>query len=1089
MKENVLKFFLLSALSLLTLPVISQDLLSVTGSIVDESGEPLIGCTVQAKEGKVGTVSDFDGKFKLQVPKGSVLSFTFLGYKTQNLKAAPSMKVTMSADSRVLDEVVAIGYGTMKRSDLTGAVVSVKGEDLLETSAATFDQMLQGKAAGVSVTGNSGAAGASTSVQIRGVNSISASNEPIYVIDGVIFRPDNGADVYSNPLADINPNDIENIEVLKDASATAIYGSQAANGVIIVTMKKGQTTKEDKKKKTGSRFSIPRPKINLKASLGWESIPKKVDVMNLREFGSWVHDVLIQEGRTIDPSSPYYDPSLLGDGTDWQDELFRTGLKQEYNLSLRGGDKKLTYSLSGGLFKQQGIVINNDFRRHNVRANVTYKFNQYLDMGFTTSFGWTKRNTGMSTWGLTETALGQLPNMPVKNEDGSWGKGGYDSLIDTYTPNPVAVASVVTRLNNTHSARFNVYANIKPTKWLTWHHEYTYDTNTDHYKYLKPTYDVGGSRNTEADHQDSRTYNRYQAYSTNLTGKWKLNKVHDVTAMVGFEASSRYKDYHFRKTLGGSDTDLSVEAGDMNRLTFDKWVTNTRFTSFFGRGVYSYRGKYMATTTLRHDGCSLFERGRRFGTFPSVALAWRISEEPWFGSLIETFSNIKLRAGWGLVGNANLADNTFLPNLYRRDSAFPGDAYKTTNMPNYDGLTWEKTNSWNVGIDIGLWDNRVEIIFDAYIKKIRDLLLQTAQPYYVGIGTSGTGTTAQWANVGSMRNRGLEMTIKATPIKSRHFTWTTSMTGTMNENKVTNLNNINGFIDRTLTYGQHTEAITRTAEGHSISQFYGFEVLGRINNASDFLRNNGDGTSTVIKATPNYRVGTIVKNTDALTTTVGDLLFKDNNGDGIIDDNDRNFLGSALPKFTAGWNNTFKYRQFTLTCYLYGSFGGKVFNWSRRRMDEPSRVNSTISNKYPRVLDYAHIGYYDGNGNNKDVWNQYVLPGANDGITRIDREEQNFNSRVSDRYVEDASFVKIKNIILSYSFNKKQLRPLHLQGLTLSMNIQNVYTFTGYTGYDPEVGAQNGQFSMSGQGMLMYGVDTGKVPTPRSFIFTLDATF
>lgn len=1065
-----MQFLLLSVMALLPAAALAQGMVTATGTVTDANGDPLIGCTVQLKGSSVGTVTDLDGRFKMQVPEGKTLTFSYIGYKTKEVKAQKTMKVTLEDDTHVLNEVVAVGYGTMKRSDITGSVVSVKAEDMEQTSAATMDQMLQGRAAGLTMTSNSGAAGSSTSIQIRGVNSLNSSNEPVYVIDGSIVRSEAGQDTYSNPLDGLNPNDIESIEILKDASATAIYGAQAANGVIIVNMKKG---------KEGA------PKISFKATAGFSNLPKKLDVMNLRQMAAYITDLGISE------SSEGYlaNPELLGEGTDWQDAMFRTGVRQEYNLSVRGGAKSVNYSVSGGYYSEDGIIINNGFDRFTLRTALDIKAYKWLDLGATVNISHTDQNTGMASWGVVGNALGMLPNIPVKNEDGTWGKAGYNSETNSWTPNPVAIASITTRDNKKSATRANFYFTLKPWKWLSWRNEVTYDVNTDNYRYLLPAYDLGGTRRDYATHEASKTYNQYMSLKSVATGNWKI-KSHKLSLMLGYEMNDRYRDYLYGQRLGGSDDNLALVGGDGTQDSNDGWTTTERFVSFFGRLTYNWLDRYLLTATVRHDGSSRFARGQRWGTFPSAALAWRISEEPFFAPLLETVNSLKLRVGYGLVGNANLADNTYQPTFTNMISNF-GTGYLTANMPNYDGLTWEKTHSWNIGLDLSLWDNRIEFIFDAYRKDTKDLLLQTALPWYTGTHITG-GTSAQWANVGSMRNEGIELTLNATVINKKNFKWKTGLTYSLNKNEITALNSETGFIDKTLnfkTWGGET--VTRTAVGHSVSQYYGYRVAGRINSAADFLRDNGDGTSTVIAATPNYRVGTVVSNASAsaLKTSIGDLLFKDLNGDGIINSEDRDYLGSGLPKYTFGWNNTFTYKRWSLSVFMYGSVGNKVFNWQRRQMDEPSLLSGSVTNKFTRVGNYAKWAYRDGNPGNQDVWNVYVVEGADPSETRIDNNHGNYNSRVSDRYVEDADYLRIKNIVLSYSFPRSICKKLMLQSLKLSGNVQNLYTFTGYTGYDPEVGSQNGQYSMSGQGMLMYGVDTGRVPAPRSFIFTLEATF
>lgn len=1047
---------------------------AVSGVVKDDTGEPLIGCSVFVEGAKLGTTTDLDGKFSLNVPKNATISFSYVGYQPLKVKADKStLDVVMKPSATMLDEVVAVGYGKMKRSDVTGSVVSVTSDNLNTTQAATFDQMLQGQAAGVQLNLNSGAAGAGSSVQIRGVNSLSSTNEPIYVIDGSIVQTGADDDVYSNPLADINPADIESIEILKDASATAIYGAQAANGVIIVTMKKG---------KEGN------VKINFKANFGVDQLAKKIEVMNLRQFAAWNNEARRMAGET--PSSIFASPETLGDGSDWQDALYRDAFKQDYNLSIRGGTKTINYSLSGSYTDQEGMVINNDFKRYTIRGSIEIKPYKWLSAGGTFNIGHSDRNTGMASWSVVGNSLYQSPNVPVKNPDGTWGKTAYNNESTSYTANPIAVASVTTRKNEISSTRANVWADIKPVKWLSWRNEFVYDTNTDNYRYLVPAYDFGGTPKTDATHTVQKTYNRYTSFKSFATANFNIAGHNDFTAMIGFEANSRYRDILQGMRTGGSNTDTSLSSGNPSNDSNFGYSTNTRYSSFYGRLTYSYDDKYLLTATLRHDGSSLFARGKRWGTFPSASVAWRIDQEDFFAPYTDIVNNFKIRAGFGLVGNANLANNTYQPTFTIVESNF-GSSNQTANMPNYDGLTWEKTRSWNVGVDLSFMNNRFEFIGDIYLKDTHDLLLQTALPYYTGTILTG-GTTPQWANIGSMRNKGIELSFIGNIINNRRFKWKSTVTFTMSDNKITGLNNDNGYIDKRLDSSwAGNETVTRTAVGHGVSEFFGYQLAGRINNASDYLRDNGNGTSTVIAATPNYRIGTVVSNASAkdLTTSVGDFLFKDLNGDGIIDSQDMTFLGSPLPKFTLGWNNQISYRDFKLTVFFYASVGNKVFNWVRRRLDEPSVIGGSSSNKSLRAVDYAKWAYVDGNSGNNNVYNIYVADGADDLMPRIDNNNGNYNSRVSDRYVEDGSFLRVKNIALTYSVPKKIYQKMKLSSLRFTVNIQNVYTFTKYSGYDPEIGTQNGQYSFQGSGMLLYGVDTGRVPAPRAYSFSIEASF
>ncbi len=1075
-KQNIFVRTLLFTLMLLFVLMARADdkYITVKGTVSDSSGEPLIGCTVMVKGTALATITDLSGAFTLTVPEKALLDFSYMGYQTKQLKPTATMKVVLEESTVMLNEVVAVGYGMMKRSDVTGSVTSVSGDDLTQSQATSVDQMLQGKAAGIQINTNSGAAGGGASVQVRGINSLNGTNEPIYVIDGTIIQASAGDDVYSNPLADINPNDIENIEILKDASATAIYGSQAANGVVIVTMKKG---------KEGDT------RINFKGTWGVESRPTKIAMMNLSEYAQWNTDVRLASGYTA--SDYFSNAAMLGGGTDWQEALFRDAFRQEYNLSARGGNKSMTYSLSANYFDEEGIVINNDFERLTARGAMDIKAYKWLNFGATFNVGTNKRNTGMASWSTIANVLGQSPNIPVKLPDGSWGKSSYNDETASYSANPIAVASVTTRLNKAMTTRANFYVELKPVKWLTWRSEYTFDANIDNYRYHLPAYDFGGTVNAEATHTAYKTYNQYTALKSFATATYK-KKRHSLTAMLGYEQNSRYKNYIWGTRQGGSDVDTSLSSGDPSLDSNVGYTTRVNFSSYFGRASYSWADRYLVTATLRRDGSSHFARGQRWGTFPSVALGWRIDKENFFLPLTEQISNLKLRLGYGVVGNANIADNTYQPTFSVVQSNF-GSSYATANMPNYDGLTWEKTDSWNVGLDLSLAGNKYEFIFDLYQKNTRDLLLQTAQPYYTGSNSNITGgTTSQWANIGSMRNRGLEITWIANFINTKRLKWKSTLSYTMVDNEVTALNNENGYIDKRLDSSwAGNETVTRTAVGHSVSQFYGYKLNGRINSAADFLRNNGDGTSTVTVATPNYRVGTVVSNADAtaLYTSVGDFLFKDLNGDGIIDSNDMTFLGTALPTFTLGWNNAFTMGNWKVTLFCYASVGGKVFNFARRRTDEPSAINGSYNNKSTRVINYAHLGYLDGNANNKDVWNVYVEEGADPLESRIDYNNGNYNSRVSDRYVENGDYLRIKTLSLTYSVPKRKIKKWNMQSLNLTLSLQNLYTFTGYSGYDPEVGSNNGQYSFSSSGMLLYGVDTGRIPTPRMATFTLDTTF
>ncbi|WP_418213818.1 SusC/RagA family TonB-linked outer membrane protein [Bacteroides difficilis] len=1043
----------------------------VSGVVVDsDTGEPLIGASVRLKGSGQGTSTDLNGKFTIKVPEDGILSVSYIGMKTAEFKVPKNGKlnIALKNDAKMLDEVVAIGYGSMKRSDLTGSVVSVNSEAITQAAATTIDQVLQGRAAGLQMSQNSGIPGGSTSIQIRGVNSINSTNEPIYVVDGVIISGRTG-DNTSNAIAGINPSDIESIEILKDASATAIYGAQGANGVILITMKKGISGK---------------PQINVSGSYGIQQLPNKIEMMNLREYARHYNERYKVIGSERDMKEEYSNPNALGDGSDWQDGIFRLAAMQNYNLSVRGGNKTVSYSLSGGYTGQEGIAIGSSFDRFTLRMSTEVQASKLFRMGGTVNMTYTDQETSMANWAIIPNALYQAPHVPIYNPDGTFGgPDEEDTSLYGYS-NPIAVAELTERTNKKLGVRGNFFLQLQPVEWLTYRTELVGDGSIDNFQYFLPAYQIGWSNNPYAMSEHSKNYSMYWGWKNVVTANKKFGESHRLTVMLGHEMNGRDGDRLWGRRTHGSNELTDLDAGDANYSTNGGSGSQTRFLSFFGRVFYSYKGRYQFTGTVRQDGTSRFGKGNKWGTFPSAAIAWRVSDEKFMKPLRSVMNNLKFRLSYGIVGNSNVSNFAYQPMLANVQSVW-GNSVQMAQIPNPD-LKWESTKSWNFGVDLNFFNNRIELIFDTYIKKTNDLLFQLTLPGY--LGTSGQGATStQWANVGSLQNKGFEFTLNTVNISKRDFSWRSNLTFSRNVNKILAMNMENAFIDKTYQLGGATSVVTRTTTGRAVSEFYGYNMIGRINSASDYLIDNGDGTSTVKIATPRLKKGDVVKNKELMNSIfVGDLIFEDRNNDGIIDEKDRDFMGSPLPKFTFGFNNTFKYKDFDLSLFLYGSYGNKALNWLRRRLDDP---NST-GNKAKNTANYARIGYYDGNSENKDVWNAYVLPGADSGLPRISvGSDYNDNIRVSNRFVEDASFLRIQNIVLGYNFPKKWIRKIGVERLRIYANVKNVYTFTKYSGYDPEIGSTQGQYSYSGQSMLMYGVDTGRCPSPRVYTFGLDLTF
>ena len=738
--------------------------ITVTGTVQDEAGDPLIGATVQQKGSSNGIATDIDGQFKLSVPKNATLVVSYVGYTTQSVavEGRTSLTITLKENSEVLDEVVVVGYGQMKRSDMTGSVVSVGDAAIKKSVPTSIDQVLQGRAAGVQIQANSGTPGASTSIRIRGINSLNATNQPIFVIDGVVI--DSATDDESaNPLSAINPSDIVSMDILKDASATAIYGSRASNGVIMITTKRG---------------SAGNATVTYDGYVGWQEMPKKYDMLNLREYARH-HNYRANELNLLDPSSAFVNPDALGDGTDWQDELFKKAFMTSHNLSVSGGNEKTTYAFSGGYLKQDGIALGSGFRRLSLRSNIDSQIKSWLRGGMNASISETKQEVGTDK-NTIMSALMQQPTVAVTSPDGS-----FDGPEDVWMPdNPVGLAELTTNNNRKTNFRFNTYLEATLIKGLTLKTELSGDWNYNNYYYYMPDYQFGIKTQDTRTSKWTKTNTKYWSWRNILTYNRTFNKVHSVNAMVGQEMSH----YNWETQVGTasgflSNTTPDLSAGDITTSTTTGHKFANSLLSYFGRVFYSYDDRYLLTATIRRDGSSKFNKDKRWGWFPSVALAWRASQESFLRD-ITWMNNAKLRAGWGATGNQNVDQWATIALLSFKTTPW-GTGVLTGNTPNTD-LTWETTHSYNLGLDLGFLDNRIEVVADLYYKKTKNLLLQVQLPAY--IGSSGQGAASNpWQNIGSLENKGFELTVNTTNITNRNFQWTTNLVFSLNRNKVLSL--------------------------------------------------------------------------------------------------------------------------------------------------------------------------------------------------------------------------------------------------------------------------------------------------------------
>ena len=1044
--KNVMKYaFMLFLLLLIPLGAHAQDI-TVKGTVTDNSG-PVIGATVKVKGTTSGAVTDLDGNYTLKASKGDVLEVSYVGYDTKRVTvgANPVINITLTENAEELSEVVVVGYGQMKRSDVTGSVVSVNSKSIERSVPTSIDQVLQGRAAGVQIQANSGQPGANTSIHIRGINSLNATNQPIFVIDGVVVDAA-GVDTNdplssNNPLASINPSDIVSMDVLKDASATAIYGARASNGVIMITTKRG---------KAGEAT------ITYDGYVGWQEQAKKLDMMNLREYARH-HNARAAEG-IVAPSDAFVNIDELGDGTDWQEALFRKALMTSHNLSITGGSERSTYSLSGGYLNQDGIAVGSGFRRLTLRGNTDAQVKKWLKAGLSFSLTDSHQDVGADN-SLIMNALQQQPSVAVKNAE-----GGYDGPDDVWMPvNAIAMANMRENYNKKMNFRVNGSLEATLAKGLTLKTELSADYNANKFYYYEPDYKFGVLESNIRTGRWTKTDTKYWSWRNILTYANTFNDVHNVNLMVGQEMSHSHWESQASAATGFlSNATHDISAGDVTASTGTGSQINNSLFSYFGRAFYSYDDRYLATFTLRRDGSSHFAEGNRWGWFPSAALAWKITNEPWMKKTSDVINNMKLRLGWGSTGNQNVSDWAYMSLLASKSTPW-GTGVLTGNNANPD-LKWETTTSWNVGFDLNLFQNRIEFIFDWYYKKTKDLLLQLPLPSY--LGSSGQGAASNpWGNVGSLRNTGIEMTLNTVNIDKSGFQWRSNFVFSLNRNKVLSLDTESATIDKTFQVGSDKMTVTRTVVGKPIGQLYGYKVIGRFDKAEDFYYKDAEGN---VKPVALPEGVTINKN----GAWIGDYIFYDKNGDGVINTSDCDFIGNPQPDFTYGIGNTFSWKGFDLSIFFSGSYGNDVLNLSRKYLDDV-RVNSNLLKS---AANYAQIGVIDPNLPQDDYRNLYVINAADTHLPRISASTTNANNRVSDRYVEDGSYLRLQNISLSYTLPKKLVRKIKLENVKFYVNLQNVYTWTKYDGYDPEVGSLYGD-------ALMTGVDYGRYPSPRIYTF------
>ena len=1050
----------------------------VKGTVNDEAGEPVIGATVKVSGSNAGSITDFDGKFSVQAGSNATLEISYVGYVPQKVKVAGQSDITvvLKEDAQMLNDVVVIGYGTMKKSDISGSVATVDREAMMKRAPVNIAQALQGAAAGVIVTQQDGSPDGRATVRIRGIATITGNADPLYVVDGVQVGTD---------ASFLNPSDIERIEVLKDASATAIYGAAGANGVVMITTKHGAQGKVN---------------IQVTADFGVQTLPYKLKVVGLDTLAGIIRTARANDGNVL--VNPVWNESYDGKRNyiDWQDELTRAAIKQQYGISASGGNEKAQYSFSVGYLNNDGLIVNSNYNRLSARANVTVQANKWLKIGGDMNYVHSEShgsNAGFNNNGnlsshrdlayMTPTldyidpTSGNLVNVNLVNPDGTFGSGMWDTA-DGWEGNTMnssnMYASQMEQAGKSRSNRTSVsaFADINFGYGFNLHSigSYThwgsdYDSFTGGRERYNLVNGVWTSIPILSENRYQFNLNQNQGSSmgveTYLTWKWN-NEIHDITAMIGNSVSKSWGSY-----VGASATDfISKDNRDTTLGLQDDLKTGngnfhaeTRTISYYGRLVYNLLDRYIITGTVRRDGSSNFAASNRWGTFPSAAIAWRISEEP-FMKNVEWISNLKLRAGWGQTGNAGnlssraiaaLSSSGISYNFYSdpAQAGLHGNRFKHTGLyaPLVDtGLKWETNEQLNFGLDFGLLNGDLNVTLDYFIRTTKDLLLnQSVRP--------STGYSSVYTNYGEIENRGLEFNVTYNKRLNKDWTIGATLNGSTLKNKVKKMGAPLPYTnDGSTNDGSNVGAVGAAAgfhwgnhsmsmEGESIGSFYGWQVEGIFQTEAEAAAARDSGLQPKAKA--------------------GDYKFRDLDGNGVINEQDMTILGDGFPKFNYGLNLNATYKDWDFSLYMYGVLGQKILSYSAMRL---SNVFCSDDQTFPAILQDS----YD------DIWSPQNPGGT---LSRLSIIDENYNMRVSDKWVKNGDFLRISNIQVGYTLPKSFSQKLTIERARVYVSVQNLALISGYAKYgDPEVGQGS---------VLCTGLDTGRYPMPRTFMMGLNVTF
>jgi TonB-linked SusC/RagA family outer membrane protein len=1018
--STLLRSVILSLALMLPVALLAQEQ-TVTGTVKSDDQSPLPGVYVLVKGTSSGSVTDADGMFKIVAPTDATLVFSFIGMRNQEVPLAgrTSIDVIMETDIEQLDEVVVVGYGTQKKRDVTGSMASISGKEFKGQPVTGLAQSMQGRAAGVQVSQISSAPGGGVSVRIRGGNSINANSEPLYVIDGFPVLNEAGPT--------INPNDIESIDILKDASATAIYGSQGANGVVIITTKRG---------KTG------RTNVNFETYYGVQKVSKKLDMLNATELAQLINEGIANTnadniGKPGFPKAPAFTQEqidALGEGTNWQDEIFRDAPQQNYQLSISGGDDKNQFMISGNYFTQDGIVLNSHYERGSIRWNLDRKITDKIKFSNSLSYQQTSGNAvntdndGGSNAGVVYGALNFSPTVPVFAPDGSYSIDNRPGAIKI--SNPVALAEETTNGTKVNRLLGNISGEWEITEGLSLKSTVGVNLVTNKNSIYTPRTVYAGVGSNGSAAVSSSQENTWLSETT-LTYFKSFNEAHKLTAMLGYSVQHRYFE-EFRAAAQNFPNDIV----EFNNLAYAQQTNPSTsgssewgLTSYIARVNYDYKERYLATLTARADGSSRFGEGNKYAVFPSGSVAWRISKEN-FMSGVRAVSDLKVRVGVGVTGNQGIPPFSSLSALSTANYNF-GNSLSIGYAPNRIAnpkLQWEPTAQTNIGIDIGLFTNRVQITADYYDKNTTELLYNVPLPI-----TTGYNNSLQ--NVGKIGNHGFEFTLNTVNI-DRAFKWNTNFNISFNRNEILDLgSNVKGDVPSGQASGHlqlGNSGILRV--GEPLGVFYGLKADGIFQNQAEI------DASAQKSAKP------------------GDRRYVDVNPDGVINASDRVILGQAQPKYSFGFTNTFSYKGFDLTVFFQGVHGNSIFNLNKFELESMTGVSNQ-------------------SGSVRDRW---TPDNPSNTIPRATATGVPY--QVTSHQIEDGSYVRLKNIQLAYNFSGPLLEKIKMSSARVYISGQNVFTSTDYSGYDPEV-------SRFGGDVFSFGTDYGSYPVAKMWLIGASLTF